>query len=526
MPNSIASGRKATRMRQYGGLVALAVGAVLAFTGCSSSSTGASGPSTTSVAIGSNADPAAFGYDPASLSGGGVATFWQALYSSLVTTTADGSVKPGLATSYKFSENKSVLTLKLRSGVTFADGSTLTAKLVKANLDRRSNPALGAYGMFGKGSAAEIKDVAAPDPSTVMITFAHPTASALTMLADSAGRIVGQKGIDDPKSLATAPDGSGPYTLSASGTTQGNTYTLQKNTRSWDASSYPYEAVVYKIYQDTQTEANALASGQVQVAQLDGATSQIATSSGKKVTAVAGNVYALPVFDTTGKTSKPFANVKVRQALSMAIDRDSIAKLHPGATPTASFFPKGTAGNDSSLDDAYAYNPTKAKQLMAEAGYPNGFAFKIVTIGPTLDADLQALQSDWKGIGVSLTIQHATSYAQGLQAQTTTPLGYNSFAIGKDPLGFTLGFVLGGTFNPQQNTNRAIQSALSAAESGDGNADTASLKNLNAAIVNEGWAITLYEQAGVIGYDPAKVRTPQTPGTTLFPLLSSIKPAT
>ncbi|WP_187366524.1 ABC transporter substrate-binding protein [Trebonia kvetii] len=523
MPNGIKNG--IPRRRQICLAVAV-IGATAAATACGSSSsvksTGAA--ASTAVSIGTNADPAAFGYDPAALSGGGETTFWQGLYSSLFTTTSVGAVEPQLATSYTFNADKTVLTLQLRQGVKFTDGTTLTSTLVKQNLDRRSDPTLGAYGMFAAGGTAAIVSVAAPSPSTVVITFAKSQASAPSLLADDAGRIVGGKAIANPKSLMTQPDGSGPYTLSASGTVKGSSYTLAKNTSAWDASSFPYSRVVFKVLQDSQTMANALVSGQVQVAQLDPSVISFVKSK-DSVVEFAGTIYASPLFDKLGKTSEPFASVKVRQALSMAVNRAAIAKLHPGAVATASFFPPGTQGYDSNLDTTYAYNPAKAKRLLAEAGYPHGFSFSVITVGPQMDTDLQALQQDWQAIDVHMTIQHATSYAEGLQAQSTTPIGYNDFTIGRDPLGFVNAFLLGGTFNPQHATDAQITSALQVAESEGGNSDTAALKSLDDAVVNEGWMFTFYAQPAEIGYDSSQVQVPKSSGASVFPLLSSVAPA-
>jgi len=529
MPKGMKHGNP--RYRQACLAVAV-IGATAVTAACGSSSSASSASSaksagtatSASVSIGTNADPAAFGYDPAALSGGGETTFWQGLYNSLFTTTSAGAVEPQLATGYTFNADKTVLTLQLRAGVKFTDGTTLTSALVKENLDRRSDPTLGAYGMFAKGGSAEIVSVAAPSPSTVVITFAQPEASAPALLADDAGRIVGGDAIANPKTLLTQPDGSGSYTLSSSGTVKGSSYTLAKNASAWDTSTYPYQAVLFKVLPDPQTMANALVSGQVQVAQLDPSTLSFVKSK-DSVVQFPGTIYGSPLFDKDGTTAKAFGQVQVRQALSMAVDRAALAKLHPGAVATASFIPPSTQGYDASLETDYAYDPAKAKQLLAAAGYAQGFSFTMVTVGPQWDTDLQVLQQDWQAIGVHLTIQHATSFAQGLQAQSTTPLGYNDVTIGTDPLGFVSAFLLGGTFNPQHASSPQISSALQVAESGTGNSDTSALTQLDDAIVNQGWFLTYYAQPANIGYNPARVQAPASNGSTVFPQLSSIVPA-
>ncbi len=131
------------------------------------------------------------------------------MYDALFETDTDGVSQPSLATGYTNSADNLQTTLTLRDGVTFADGSTLDADLVKANLDRRSDTDLTAYGAFASGGASEITDVTASDPQTVVITWAAPQATPENSLVDTAGTIVGQDGVEDPTSLETTPDGSG-----------------------------------------------------------------------------------------------------------------------------------------------------------------------------------------------------------------------------------------------------------------------------------------------------------------------------
>lgn len=503
------------------GMVAVLVAAA-ALSGCGSSTEQQNSAGT--VSIGINSDPVPYGYDPATLSGGGVTTFFQALYNSLFKTTSTGKVEPELATGYRFNTDKTQLTLTLRQDVTFTDGTTLTSTLVKQNLDRRSDPTMGAYGAFAKGGPAEIRAVTAPDPSTVIIQFTKPQASAPSLLADTAGRIVGGKAIADPTILQTSADGSGPYTLSSSGTVKSSTYTLVKNEDAWNADSYPYSTIVFKVLVDPQARANALVSGQVQMAQLDSTT--VSFVKGKtSVAEFPGAIYGFSLFDKLGTVSKPFKSVEVRQALSMALDRTKVASLHTGAVATASYFPPGTQGYDSGLESTYSYNPTKAKQLLAQAGYPNGFSFSLITVGLGNDSDLTTVQKAWQAIGVTMNIEHVTSYAKLLQAQTTTPLGYSGFTFGRDPLTYIYGFLLGGTFNAQHAEDPKILSALEAVGSGNGASDVPALTKLNDAIVDQGWSIPLYSQSIYLGYSASTVAPPEASWDNVFPLLSSITPA-
>ncbi len=111
----------------------------------------------------------------------------------------------------KFANNadNTQLTLTLKDGVTFTDGSTLDSTLVKANLDRRSDPSLPIYQQFAKGGGAEITDVAAPDPKTVVITWADAAGHRPAVPGRHRGRHRRQAGRRDPRRrwppLRTAP---------------------------------------------------------------------------------------------------------------------------------------------------------------------------------------------------------------------------------------------------------------------------------------------------------------------------------
>ncbi len=508
-----------TMLRWARGVAPVFAATLLASTlaACSKTSTGGTA-GTDSVAIAVANDPAPFGYDPAGISGGGITTFWEGLYDSLFAPTSDGSVKPGLAASYEFNADKTVLTLKLRDGVKFTDGSTLTSTLVKANLDRRMDPTLAAYSAVAKGGAAEIKSVDAPDPQTVVITFAQPTASAPSLLADYSGRIVGQKAIDDPKSLATTPDGSGPYTLSSSESVKGDSYVLTRNKSAWNAGAFAYSKVTFKQLGNAQSQANALVSGQVDIAPVDSTTKAMVESK-MAVTEFPGTVFAFTLFDKLGKVSRPFANVQVRKALSLAIDRKKVASIHDGAIATANYIPQGQPGYNADLEGKYAYDPAKAKTILAAAGYPNGFSFTMQAAGNVYDLDLQAVKEQWQQIGVTMNIEHVT---QPLQSPSVTPLGYFAFAFGLNPLGWVESFLLAGGVNPQHASDPVIHGALASAESGQGNAGAPGLIKVNDAIVNQGWSISVYSQPTYVGYNPKKVNKPLPSSSGIYPLLSSI----
>lgn len=502
------------------GVVAGSGALVLSMTACGSSPA----PSDQSLTFGLSADSAPNGFDPL-LYSNGQSTFFSGLYNSLFVTGPNGDAEPSLVSSFTNGDGGRQLTLTLRSGVTFTDGSKLTSTLVKDNLDRRDDAKLAAYGSLAKGGAAAISSIETPNSRTVVIDWATPQASGQNNLVDETGMIVGAKAIADPGTLRTTPDGSGPYTLSASKTTAGSTYTFEKNAKAWDAKDYAYDSIVFKIIVNSQTLANAVVSGQVDVAgQLDNSTVSLVDAKQKTVKD-GGTIVGFPVADKLGVTSKPFGNVKVRQALMYAIDRDSIVKeLHPGDKPTAQIAPSGAPGYDAALNRSYAYDPAKAKQLLAAAGYPDGFSFTMVVLGQPTEDEV-AVQKQWAQVGVTMNFKIVASTDAAFAAVTTTPLLFNQVAVGDQIDSFVAGQLYGGYMNLQKATDTAISQPLATALASTGSARTAALSRLNAAVANDVWFIPVYEEYVYFGYNASKVDAPVFSGTNGYLLLSDLKPA-
>jgi peptide/nickel transport system substrate-binding protein len=235
------------------GVAVTAAVAVVSLAACGGGNGGggssASASDTVTVALNSDASPN--GYDPLLYSQGQF-QFFAAMYDALFVTDTDGAVQPSLVTEFSNSPDNLQLTLKLKDGVTFADGSTLDSTLVKANLDQRSNTDLLINGTLGAGGSQEITDVSAPDPQTVVITWAKPQAQGQNALADTNGIIVGKDAVENRDSLATEPDGSGPYTLDEGKTTKGSTYALDKNDKAWSADDWSYDHITFKVITDPQ----------------------------------------------------------------------------------------------------------------------------------------------------------------------------------------------------------------------------------------------------------------------------------
>lgn len=506
-----------TRLRAVGAATALLLIAPIA--GCAAD--GAAANATLTLAI--DEDMAFKGYDPQRMSGQ-QRIFFESLYDTLFELGEDGSTEPGLATEATYNDDSTQLTLTLDTSATFGDGSTLDAELVKANLDRRLNPELDGYSSIGPGGAQELTSVETSGDDAVVLTFAEPQPGFENNLTSLMGMIVGPTGIADGDALDAAPDGSGPYSLDTANTVKGSKYTVNKKDDHRNADEYSYDTVVYSVIADPQVRANALISGQVDVAPIASPNVSFVTERGRDIVQIGGTVVSLLAFDKNGQHNEAFANPLVRQAMQYAVNRPALVDaLHPGDLPAANVLPSESGGFDAANDTTYAYDPAKARELLTQAGYPDGISFEMIS-SSLAQTDLQAIQKDFAAAGINMTVTVATSTDELFASVRTTPLGY--YALNwSNPVGTMYGIVLDGFANIQQADDpelRSITAQLAAATSPEQEAEA--LKALNARLLEVSWIVPLYETLTNYGYDAAKVQQIEYPGAFVQPLLQSIKP--
>ncbi|MDW6064417.1 ABC transporter substrate-binding protein [Streptomyces sp. FXJ1.4098] len=365
-------------------------------TACGGGTQAAGGDKTLTLAESVTATP----WDLAKASMGPEAQYYQPVFDTLIRLDAKGEPTPNLATSWSYDKTQTTLTLKLRTGVKFTDGTALDADAVRQSLLHTKS---------GTGTAAgEIQDITGVDvvdAHTVAIKLSHPTASLLSALGQVSGMIAGPKSLKNPK----VPVGSGPYQLDTSATTAGQTYTYKRNPDYWNTKAFPYDKIVVKYLADPTARTNALLSGQ-----LDGATlnlNRVATVKGRGLNVVTyqpGDIEGLYIWDRAGKKVPALGKLKVRQALNHAFDRQAIIKSAKTGlgTPTTQLFAPGEDGHDAGLDDTYSYDPAKAKKLLAEAGYPDGFSVTIPDLSAMFPQEQAALTQSLKDIGIKVKLDN------------------------------------------------------------------------------------------------------------------------
>ena len=243
--------------------VAVATTAVLVLSGCSGGARGRNGggDKEQTLTIAAPFDVASF--DIAQLDTGTQVQYWQAVYDTLLRVDPDGTLTPNMATEYSYNDDNTVLTVKLRKGITFSDGTKFTGDVVKANVE---------YLKQGTGVAVymvqNVAEVAVVDDLTVEFHLSAPDPAFTYYFGLVAGAMASPEAFGT-ESIATTPVGSGPYLLDSKATIRGSEYTFVRNPDYWNAKAYPYDKYVVKPMQDVTARLNAIKSGQANATDID-----------------------------------------------------------------------------------------------------------------------------------------------------------------------------------------------------------------------------------------------------------------
>jgi glutathione transport system substrate-binding protein len=328
---------------------------------------------------------------------------------------------PQLAEKWDASPDAKVFTFYLRKGVKFHDGTPFNAAAVKANFDRVRNPdnKLRRYTLF-----QQISQIDVVDEYTVKFTLSEPFGAMIATFAHPAG------GINSPTAVAKlgkdyekSPVGTGPYKFLE--WVPGDHLTMVKNPDYWDPqNAAKVDKIIVKPVPEVGTRIAMLQKGDAQFLN-NVVPAQADTVKGDTNLNLVANEAIYTFWMAMNTQKKPFDNVKVRQALNYAIDKDAIIKtlLRGYGKPADSPLAPRVWGYSSVK--VYPYDPAKAKALLAEAGYPNGFK-SVLRGGEATDAKemMVALQSQLKQVGVEVEVKSLD--AATLTAERFKPVAENN----------------------------------------------------------------------------------------------------
>ncbi|MET8001759.1 ABC transporter substrate-binding protein [Nonomuraea glycinis] len=367
--------------------------------------------------------------------------FLDAVYESLVNRTPAGELGPGLATKWEFGDDNKVLTFTLRDGVTFHDGEKYDAEAAKTSLEafRKTGTLVGQLAILDK--------VEVTGPLELKLTFKEPAGYMLNALAGEAGIAVSPKALDTPD-LATQPVGTGPFTVTG---LQPGRVSFKKFDGYRDAQAVSIGSMEMVVFNDESTRLRSVKSGQVDGTSISGEQIKEAEAAGLSIVNGPNTRFMGLLLNTK---AKPLSDPKVREALLYAIDRESINNSLQGGScvPTVQPFPQSHWAATPDLKDTTPYyDVAKAKRLLAEAGYPNGFAMELAS-GTTssYQALAQVVQAQLKQVGINASVK-VLEFQQMINARRTGKFtaAVSGIQAGRpDPSQFIADFYLpGGPYN-------------------------------------------------------------------------------
>ena len=324
------------------------------------------------------------------------------LFDNLTSRHPDGKLYPGLATEWKL-EGQTTWRFKLRPGVKFHNGDPLTSADVKFSIERTYDPA--AKTMVAT-ALATIEKIETPDPSTVVITTKKPDPLLPARLAFYGGQIVPKKYLESVgnDTFNAKPVGSGPVKFGS--WVKDDRAVLEANADYW-GGKIDVDRWIMRPIPETAPRIAALLKGEVDII------TQLPPDQGERVTGnastrVAGALYAGLYVLAVNSKRPPLDNPLVKQALSLAIDREAIVKelwRGRGVVPSGPIA-KGDNHFDTSLPPL-AYNPAEAKERLKKAGYKNEEVYIETTVAYVAQdkAMSEAIAAMWKDVGVNVKVE-------------------------------------------------------------------------------------------------------------------------
>jgi peptide/nickel transport system substrate-binding protein len=347
-----------------------------------------------------------------------------------------GKIVPWLAKSWDVSSDATAFTFHLRPGVTFSDGSKLTAQVVKDNFD--AVPKLGALGTLAEGYLSGVESTTVVDPLTVKVTFKEPNAQFLQATSTHS------LGIESSASVRKTPQqkcsggvvGSGPFVLKRY--VQNQSITLARRagyawgSALWSKKGEAYlDKLVFKVVPEAGVRAGSLQSGQVDAISNVGKANEAALQGGQVTLQRRANPGV--VFGLGLNNARPaLKDARVRQAILYAIDRRQIADtVFPTGTRPATSVLAHTTPDYTDVASGLAFDADRAKSLLDEAGWKTGsdgirvkggrklsLTIKWFPNAATNQPALELIQQQLKAVGVDVVLKQlqVTQFAPTLQS--------------------------------------------------------------------------------------------------------------
>ncbi|OON40907.1 glutathione ABC transporter substrate-binding protein GsiB [Izhakiella australiensis] len=326
----------------------------------------------------------------------------KSFYEGLFGFDKDMKLENVLAESYQASADGLTYTIKLRSGVKFQDGTDFNAEAVKANLDRASNPDnhLKRYNLFKAVAKTEVLD-----QNTVKVTLKQPFSAFINTLASPVAAMISPAALKKyGKDIGFHPVGTGPYQFDT--WNQTDFVKVKKFAGYWHQGYPKLDSITWRPVVDNNTRAAMLQTGEANFAfPIPYEQAPLLEKSNKVDLVTTPSI--MQRYISLNVTQKPFDNPKVREALEYAINRQALVKVAFAgyATPASGIVPPAIQYSQSY--PATQYNPAKARELLKEAGFPNGFTTTLWSSHnhSTAQKVLQFTQQQLAQVGIKVQVR-------------------------------------------------------------------------------------------------------------------------
>ncbi|QRG69103.1 ABC transporter substrate-binding protein [Brevibacillus choshinensis] len=338
------------------------------------------------------------GYDPHKVPAASSVRVYALIYDSLTKLDENMNIVPNLAEKWEVSPDGKTVTMFLHKGVKFHNGKDMTADDVKFTFERIMNPDTGS---IAKSYFSSVESIEVKDPTTIVFKLKNADAAFIANTASAYASIVPSGSTD----LTKEAIGTGPFKMEKA--EPGQYVLLKKNPDYFNKDLPKVETIKFQIMKDEAERLAAIRSGKIDI-------SVVSADSAKLLEGKPGvqvkNYQSLEYsYLGINVNKKPFDNPKVREAISYAVDRNQIVQtVWKGEAALTG--PIAPALTNWALDTAsyptYKTDVEKAKQLLAEAGFPNGFETQIETAAtyPDMVETAQVIQQQLKAIGINAKI--------------------------------------------------------------------------------------------------------------------------
>lgn len=340
------------------------------------------------------------GLDPADLNDNISQSAARLMFEGLYMLDEHMKLQPQLAESYEASEDAKEFTFHLRKGITFHDGTPFNAAAVKFSFDRAGNPE---NHLKRQSLYVMIDHTVVVDDYTVRMVLKYPFGAFVNDIAHPGALIVSPKSVQDyGKEVTRHPSGTGPYEFVS---WTADTLKMKKNEHYWKSGLPKIDTITYRSVPENGARIAMLQAGEAQFI-YPVPPEMIKLLQNSPTVTVFNEPSILVRYLVLNNMRKPFDDPRVRLALNFAVDKQAFAKVvfNGYADPMDSPMPPLLGFYQKQGD--YPYDPTKAKALLAEAGYPNGFESTLTGANSTLaQRGMQFIQQQLTLVGVTLKVE-------------------------------------------------------------------------------------------------------------------------